>query len=196
MRNRCPHCGVFKSMKTAVDIAYLRQHIQDVPDFPVQGVTFKNITPLFKNPRAFRMAVNGLIDYFKDSDVQVIVGVESRGFLLSAPMAYVMEAGKVMARKKGKLPGTPNDIIACAHGLEYGNSVLEMHTDSIKKGERVLIIDDVLATGGTVGAAVNLVERLGGVVVGLGFLIDLSEFAEFEGRKKLAGYKVHSLIQY
>ncbi len=189
MRNRCPCCGVSKSMKTIVDATYLRQYITDVPDFPVPGVTFKNITPLFRNPKAFRMAVDGLITHFKDADAQVIVGIESRGFLLSAPMAYVMEAGKIMARKKGKLPG---EVIECAHGLEYGDSVLEIHADAIRKGERVLIIDDVLATGGTVGAAVNLVERLGGIVVGLGFLIELP----LGGREKLARYEIRSLIQY
>ncbi|MDO8600679.1 MAG: adenine phosphoribosyltransferase [bacterium] len=180
-------------METIIDTAYLRRHIKDVPNFPKRGIVFKDITPLFRNPKAFGIVVDGLVRQFKDADVQIVMGIESRGFLLSAPMAYVMEVGKVMARKKGKLPG---EVIGCAHGLEYGDSVLEIHADAIRKGERVLIIDDVLATGGTVGAAVNLVERLGGIVVGLGFLIDLAEFAQCEGRKKLAGYKIRSLIQY
>lgn len=185
-----PHKGCpCRLAPTGMEMEYLRGKIGEVQNFPVDGIGFKNITALLEDAEAFRIAVDGLASRFADKGIKKVVGIESRGFEFSGSVAYLLGAGTVMARKKGKLPG---DIIACAHELEYGISILEMRIDSITKGERVLIIDDVLATGGTALAAVNLAERLGGVVVGLGFLLELP----LGGREKLNGYSIHSLIRY
>ena len=172
------------------DFGWLKNHITEVPDFPRPGVDFKDITPLFADPDAFRFAVDALADHVAGDQIDVVVAVEARGFITAAPVAYRLGAGVVMVRKAGKLPRLVESTV---YSLEYGEGTLEVHADQIPSGARVLIIDDVLATGGTAGAAVELVERLGGVVVGLGFLIEL---AFLHGRDKLAGRDVTTLVTY
>ena len=169
---------------------HLRRKIREVLDFPTPGIRFKDITPLLEDEASFREAIDGITEFLKDKKVDKIVGIDARGFLLAAPIAYLLKAGMVIVRKRGKLP---HKIITQAHTLEYGEASLEVHVDSIHAGERIAIIDDVLATGGTAGAAVKLVERLGGKVVGVGFLLELSRL---KGHKKLKGHRVHSLIRF
>ncbi len=172
------------------DYSYLKSKIREVSDFPMPGVNFKDITPLLGDAKAFRDVVDGLVDAFKGERLDRVVGIDARGFLLAAPVAYLLNIGFVMVRKKGKLP---YDILREYHELEYGKAAMEIHTDSIAKGERVAIIDDVLATGGTALAAIRLVESLKAEVVGLGFLV---EIAGFPGRERLKNYSIHSLISY
>jgi len=172
------------------DVEYLKKKIRDIEDFPTKGVVFKDIAPVMDDGGAFSDIIQNMIECLRGYEVDTVVGIESRGFMFSAPLSYALNAGAVMARKQGKLPA---ETISVAHALEYGKSVLEIHKDSISKGERVVIIDDVLATGGTLGAAVKLVERLGGVVVALGVLLELEEF---DGRKALDGYDVFSVLKY
>lgn len=172
----------------------MNQHIdfqsklRKISDFPRPGVIFYDITPLLEDPGMFRKAIDGVTGFFKDQKIDKVVGIDARGFLLASPAAYLLQAGLVIVRKKGKLP---YEIIREYHELEYGRASLEVHTDSIRKGENVVIIDDVLATGGTLGAAVKLVEKLEGNIVGIGFLL---EIAEFGGRKKFPGHNIQSLI--
>lgn len=170
---------------------FLKRKIREIKDFPTPGISFKDIMPLLEDQKAFKAAVKGLATPFKKMKINKVVGIDARGFLFASAVAYVLGAGMVAARKKGKLP---YDKISQTHELEYGESLLEMHVDSVSSGERVLIIDDVLATGGTAEAAVKLVKRLGGNVVGLGFLIELP----LGGRDKLKKYrtKINSLIYY
>ena len=163
--------------------------IRDVPDFPQPGVLFKDITPILRNPRALREAVDAMSTPFLDADIDVIVGLESRGFVFGAPMAYNMGLGFAPVRKLGKLPA---DKIYVEYELEYGSSTFEMHRDAVEPGQRVLIVDDLLATGGTMRASIDLVERLGGQVVGLSFLVELGFL---HGRDKLKGYDIHSIIR-
>lgn len=164
--------------------------IRDVPDFPVQGILFKDITTLLTNPQAFHHVVDNLIERFRDRKIDVVAAIESRGFIFGAPLAYQLEAGFVPVRKPNKLPA---DKIAEEYSLEYGTNVLEMHTDAVMPGQRVLVVDDLLATGGSAKATVNLVERLGGTVVGVAFLIELTFL---NGVDKLKGYDVYSIIKY
>jgi adenine phosphoribosyltransferase len=166
----------------------IRSLVRDVPDFPISGILFKDIAPVLEDRHAFREAVNLLSLRFPAVDK--VVGIESRGFVFASAIAYLAGAGTVMARKKGKLP---YETVTEEHELEYGQGVLEMHIDSVRPGERVAIVDDVLATGGTAAAAVRLVERLGGEVVLLGFLIELPELA---GRGRLPGYPIVSLLLF
>ncbi len=174
----------------ALDSDGLKSLIRDIPDWPQPGVTFKDITPLLNQPVAFNQAVDALADAYRQTHVDRVLGVEARGFIFAAPVAYHLEAGFVPVRKVGKLPW---EIEQEEYALEYGTDLLEMHRDAVVPGDQVLIVDDVLATGGTASATARLVERLGGVVVGFGFLIDL---AFLGGRTKLAGYPVVSLLQY
>lgn len=171
------------------DFSHLKAKIRDIQNFPIDGIQFKDITPLLEDKKAFREAIEGLVAHFKGQKIYKVVGVDARGFLLASAVAYLLNAGMVVIRKKGKLPWT---TILREHDLEYGKGALEIHTDAIKKGERVLIIDDVLATGGTAEAAARLVEDLGGEIVGLGFLLELP----LGGRKRLKKYKTESLIRY
>ncbi|HYM20910.1 MAG TPA: adenine phosphoribosyltransferase [Candidatus Kapabacteria bacterium] len=168
----------------------LESYIRDIPDFPKPGIVFKDISPLLENPDAFRLAVNAFEELVKDVVIDKIVGIESRGFLFGAPLADRIGAGFVMARKKNKLPA---DRISISYDLEYGTNTIEMHNDSITAGEHVLVIDDVLATGGTANAACSLVEQLGGAVSALAFLIELTFL---DGRKQLEGRSVLRLIEY
>lgn len=172
------------------DFGWLKNHITEVPDFPRPGVDFKDITPLFADPDAFRFAVDALADHVAGDQIDAVVAIEARGFITAAPVAYRLGAGVVMVRKAGKLP---RQVESTVYALEYGQDTLEVHADQIPSGARVLIVDDVLATGGTAAAAVELVERLGGVVVGLGFLLEL---VFLHGRDRLAGRDVTTLVTY
>jgi adenine phosphoribosyltransferase len=174
----------------AGDAIWLKEHIRDIPDFPQPGVVFKDITPLLSDVDAFRFTIDALADHFAGRPVDKVLGIEARGFIAAAPVAYRFGAGFVPVRKAGKLPW---QIEKQEYTLEYGTDLLEIHRDSVAPGERALVVDDVLATGGTASAAVRLVEKLGGVVVGLAFIIELSFLG---GRRKLEGYDTLSLITY
>ncbi len=168
----------------------LSAKIRDVPDWPQPGIVFKDIMPLLADPVAFREAVDRLADWAEPRRPEVILGGEARGFIIGAALAYKLGCGFVAARRPGKLPWR---TVSAEYALEYGSNTLELHDDAVAGGGRVLVHDDVLATGGTAKAKVDLVERLGGEVVGVAFLIEL---AFLNGRERLAGYDVHSLIQY
>ena len=166
----------------------LEQHIAEVPDFPQKGIAFKDITPLLRDPHAFSVAVHALKDRCADLAVDAVVSIEARGYLLGAPLALLWGVGFVPIRKIGKLP---RETYRADYELEYGLSTIEMHRDSLKAGERALIIDDVLATGGTMEGAIHLVEQSGATVVGLGVLLELEAL---RGRKRLKGYRLESLL--
>jgi adenine phosphoribosyltransferase len=168
----------------------LRAKIREIPDFPKPGILFYDITTLLKDAGAFREAIGLMLEPYRDERVDVVVGMESRGFIFSAPMAYELAAGLVPVRKLGKLPA---ETLTVEYALEYGSNTLEVHRDAIEPGRRVLIVDDLLATGGTVRGTIELVERLKGEVVGLAFLVEL-EF--LKGRERLEGRRVTSVIQY
>jgi adenine phosphoribosyltransferase len=174
----------------APDVAWLRRHVRDVPDFPKPGVVFKDITPLLADVVAFSSVVDLIVLAFGRGNMDKVCGIEARGFILAAPVAYHAGAGFFPIRKEGKLPG---DTASESYTLEYAEATLEVHKDAIDPGDRVLIVDDVLATGGTAAAAARLVERLGGRVVGIACLIEL-EF--LGGRSRLEGYDLVSLIRY
>jgi adenine phosphoribosyltransferase len=164
--------------------------IDDVPDFPKKGILFKDITTLLKDARAFRQSIDQLTDLVRPHTPQMVIGMESRGFIFAAPIAYQLDAGFVPVRKLGKLPG---EVISTEYDLEYGTNTLELHSDAISAGDRVLIVDDLLATGGTVSATIELVERLQGKVVAVAFLVELLTLS---GRDRLGDYEVISLIQF
>ncbi len=168
----------------------LRSHIRDIPDFPAPGIVFKDITPLLLDPEALEAAVDGLAEWARSRDVQFVVAAEARGFILGAALARELGAGFVPARKPGKLPA---DTISADYILEYGVDALELHADAIAHGERVLIHDDLLATGGTAQALADLVRQIGGEVVGFAFLVELGFLG---GREKLGDADVHALIGY
>ena len=168
----------------------MREHIRDIVDYPKPGVVFRDITPLLGNAAAFGRAVDDLVARFDDVQVDRVVGVESRGFILSAPVAYRLRAGFVPVRKAGKLPWA---VAREEYELEYGTDKLEIHRDAIHPGERILVVDDVLATGGTAAATSRLVEALGGVVAGLGFLIEIEVLG---GRARLGERRIESLTGY
>jgi len=182
--------GSFYGILGAMAFEYLKTKIRDIPDFPTPGIRFKDITPLLEDKRAFRETIDGLTSFFHAKSVDKVVGIDARGFLLASAVAYLLGAGVVIVRKRGKLPWQK---IIQEHDLEYGQGALEIHNDSVLRGERVVIIDDVLATGGTAGAAVRLVEALEGTIVGIGFLLEILPLG---GREKLKPYPIHSLIQY
>jgi len=168
----------------------LKTVIRNIPDFPVPGVQFKDITTLLKNPAAYRQAIDGIVDSIKDLDADTVVGPEARGFIVCASVAYAAGLSFVPARKPGKLPAA---VSRYEYALEYGTDSLEIHKDAIRPGSRVVIADDLLATGGTALAVTRLVESMGGKVVGLRFIIELNEL---KGRELLKDYDVYSLIQY
>ena len=168
----------------------LKQLIREVPDFPKPGINFYDITTLLKHPEGLRKTVDALAKSFEGERVDTVIGVEARGFIFAPALAYHLGAGFVPVRKPKKLPA---ECISVSYDLEYGQDTLEMHRDAVGQGHRVLIADDLLATGGTAKAVCDLVEKLGGTVAGLGFVVEL-EF--LPGRKKLEGYDVRSLIKY
>ncbi|MCU1500714.1 MAG: apt [Ilumatobacteraceae bacterium] len=169
---------------------WITDHIRDIVDYPTPNVTFRDITPLLGDADAFHRAVDELADRFVDVDTSRVLGVEARGFILAAPIAYRAHAGFVPVRKAGKLPWA---VVREEYSLEYGTDKLEIHRDAIRPGERVLVIDDVLATGGTAAATCRLVEELGGVVVGLGFLLEIGGLG---GRERLGERHIESLATY
>ncbi len=168
----------------------LRAAIRDVPDFPEPGVVFKDITPLLQDPELLRISCDLLAEPFRDREVDLVLGVESRGFIFGPPVALALRAGFQIARKPGKLPW---DTIGESYELEYGKGQIEIHRDAIQSGQRVLLLDDVVATGGTAGAAARLVTRMGAQVVGCAFLIELDFLG---GREKLPNLDVHSVLSY
>jgi adenine phosphoribosyltransferase len=168
----------------------LADYIHDIPDFPKPGIVFKDITPLFLDADALREAVDALAGYARACDAEYVVSAEARGFVLGAAVAAAVGAGFILARKPGRLP---REVASVEYQLEYGVDALEVHADAIRDGARVLVHDDLLATGGTAAALCGLVEQAGGVVTGCAFVIEL-EF--LKGRERLAGYDVHSLIRY
>lgn len=168
----------------------LYDFVASIPDFPEAGINFRDITPLLADGAAYAEATRQIADYARQKGVSVIVGPESRGFLVGGPVANELGIGLVPARKPGKLP---REVIRESYSLEYGKAALEIHTDSIKPGDKVMITDDLLATGGTIAATIRLVERLGGEVVALAFLIELNDL---HGRDKLAGYDILTLMNY
>ena len=168
--------------------ALLAARVRDIPDFPKPGVTFKDITPLLGDPSTFRVTIDAIVEPYAGDRVTKVLGVEARGFILAAPVAYGLGAGFVPVRKVGKLPWA---VESAEYALEYGTDVLEVHQDAVTAGERVLIVDDVLATGGTAAATVRLAEALGAEVAGLSFLIEL---AFLDGRRLLPGRRVSALL--
>ncbi|WP_297134021.1 adenine phosphoribosyltransferase [Terrisporobacter sp.] len=168
----------------------LKQTVRVIEDFPKEGISFKDITTLLQDGEALKYAIDQMIEDLKDKNVDLIAGPEARGFLMGTPVAYGMGIGFIPVRKPGKLPG---EVESYEYDLEYGSNRLEIHKDAIKPGQRVAIVDDLLATGGTMEAAAKLIEKLGGEVVSMQFLIELEDL---EGREKLANYDVNSLIKY
>ena len=168
----------------------LKSYIRDIPDFPEPGIMFRDITPLLQDVEAFRFTIDRLLDRFKDDRLDAIVAVESRGFLFGAPLAYEMRRPLVPVRKPGKLPAETHTT---EYTLEYGKSSMEIHVDGVSPGQRVLLVDDLLATGGTLEAGVRLVDMSGGVVSAVAVIIELTQLS---GRQRLQGYDVFSLVQY
>lgn len=168
----------------------LKKHIRSIPDFPKPGILFRDITTLLKDKKAFKSAVESLVNKYKKKKIDKVVAVEARGFILGGVLAHKLGVGFVPVRKPGKLPWKTNSV---TYALEYGTDTLEMHHDAINPGERVLIVDDLLATGGTVKAVTDLVKQLQGKIIGIAFLIELTDL---KGREKLKDYPVYSLIKY
>jgi len=170
-----------------MDLANL---IRAIPDFPIEGILFRDITTMLSKPDAFKAAIDALVESQSGKEVAQVVAIESRGYIFGAPMAYQMDAGLTLVRKPGKLPA---ETVSVEYSLEYGTNTLEMHADAFEPGTPVIVVDDLLATGGSAKAAIDLVERIGGVVVGVVFLIELDALG---GAKKLTDYDVFSLIHY
>lgn len=178
-------------LKEGVMLEQLQQKIRDVPDFPKKGIIFKDITTLIKDPVAFHQVIDHFYEQFKNDQVDYVVAIESRGYLFGAPLAYKLNAGLVIVRKPGKLP---SEVERVEYALEYGSDALEIHKDAIDTGKRCLVIDDLLATGGTVNAACQLVEKVGGQIVATAFMIELKDL---DGAKKLpSNAKLYSMFSY
>ncbi|WAH38437.1 adenine phosphoribosyltransferase [Alicyclobacillus dauci] len=167
-----------------------RSWIRDIPNFPKEGILFRDITPLLGNGDAYKAAINTLAEQAKNWGAEVIIGPEARGYVVGAPLSYSLGIGFVPVRKKGKLP---SETVSVTYDLEYGKDILEIHTDAIQPGQKVVVADDLLATGGTMAATIELVQKLGGDVVGAAFFIELLPLS---GRDKLQGIPVHTLVQY
>ena len=168
----------------------LKKYVAEIQDFPIEGILFRDVTPLMQDGEAYKACIDEIIAYGKKVNADLIVGPEARGFLFGCPVAYGLNIGFAPIRKPGKLP---RETINVSYDLEYGSNVLHMHKDAIKPGQRVLIVDDLLATGGTVAAATKIVEELGGTVAGIAFVIELEDL---KGRELLEGYDVLSLMKY
>src|SRR5512143_3675920 len=168
----------------------LKSKIRDIPDFPKKGILFRDITTLLKDESAFQKVIEKFTAFYEDEEIEKVVGIESRGFILGAPLSYTLGAGFVPVRKPGKLP---SDIYEAKYELEYGTDTLTVHQDAVTPGQRVLVVDDLLATGGTMAATLDLLGQMGAVVVGVAFLIELTEL---KGRDKLKGHHVISLVSY
>ncbi len=168
----------------------LSKYIASVPNYPEEGVVFRDISPLMADGEAYHYATQQIVNYAKDKDVEMIVGPEARGFIVGCPVAYAMGVGFAPARKKGKLP---REVVEVNYGLEYGKDTLQIHKDAIRPGQRVLVVDDLLATGGTLAATIELIEELGGIVVGTAFLVELEDL---RGRDKIEGYDIFTLLKY
>lgn len=168
----------------------LKKYIKDIPDFPEPGVLFRDVTPLLADKYAYQESIRLLSDFAKEKKVDLVVGPEARGFLFGCPVALALNCGFVPVRKPGKLP---REVVSQSYDLEYGSNEIQMHSDSIQPGQNVLIVDDLLATGGTVDAAVSLIEKMGGNVVGIAFLIELEAL---KGRELLKDYDVYSVLKY
>ena len=168
----------------------LEEYVVTIPDFPEPGIMFRDITSVIQDPDGLKLAIDGLVGLVKDLDFDLVIGPESRGFIFGVPVAYLLNKGFIPVRKKGKLP---RETVSMKYDLEYGQAEVEIHKDAIRPGQKVVIVDDLIATGGSAEAAVKLVEQLGGQVVRILFVMEL---AGLEGRKKLEGYSVESLIVY
>ena len=168
----------------------LEDYVVTIPDFPEPGIMFRDITSVIQDPEGLKLAIDGLADLLKDTDYDLVVGPESRGFIFGVPVAYLQGKGFIPVRKKGKLP---RKTVSRKYDLEYGQAEIEIHEDAVKPGQRVVIVDDLIATGGSAEAAAKLVEQIGGVVVKMVFVMEL---AGLQGRKRLEGYDVDSLIIY
>ena len=168
----------------------LKKYIADVKDFPEQGIIFRDISPLMANGEAYRYSIKEIVKYAQDLNVDKVVGPEARGFMVGCPVAVELGCGFAMARKKGKLP---RETVEVSYGLEYGKATLQLHQDAILPGDKVLVCDDLLATGGTTAATIELVEKLGGEVVGLAFL---TELLDLKGRDLIQGYDIFTLMEY
>ena len=168
----------------------LKKYIRNIPNFPKAGILFRDITTLLKNKKAYKLAVDALVDKYKNKKIDIVVAIEARGFILGGAIAHKLGAGFVPVRKKGKLPAKTNSV---TYALEYGTDTLEMHHDAIKPKDRVLIVDDLLATGGTVKAVVDLIKQQKAKITGIAFLIELTDL---KGKDKLKGYPIYSLIKY
>jgi adenine phosphoribosyltransferase len=168
----------------------LKDTIRSIPDWPIQGVIFRDLTTLMQDPKAFKAACDLLFDRYKDMDIDKIVGIDARGFVFGAVLAYKLGIGFVPVRKKGKLPAK---TMQETYSLEYGEDTLEIHEDAVKPGERVIIVDDLIATGGTVGATVNLVKKLGGDILECAFVVELPDL---KGREQIKGCKVYSITEF
>ena len=172
--------------------AYIRRHIRTVPDWPEPGVQFRDITPLLSNPRVFRVLIDAFVHRYFDARIDAVAGLDARGFIIGSVLAYELNIGFIPIRKKGKLPFT---TVAETYELEYGSATVEMHTDAVKPGERVLLIDDLVATGGTMLAGARLLQRLGAQVIECAAIVDLPELGG-SARVREAGLKLHTLVDF
>ncbi|HKL13740.1 MAG TPA: adenine phosphoribosyltransferase [Halanaerobiales bacterium] len=165
-------------------------YIRNIPDFPKEGILFKDITPLLKDKKAFKAAIDQMAKEYEDVDIDYVVGIEARGFIIGTPMAYALNKGFIPVRKPGKLP---YDKLTASYDLEYGSNELEIHSDAIEEGDNILLVDDLLATGGTTKASVDLIEELGGNIVSIAFLLEL---IDLNGREKIEEYDIFTLLQH
>jgi len=168
----------------------LKEYVTTVENWPKEGISFKDITTIMDNGPAFKYAVDKIVEFAKEVGAEIIVGPEARGFIIGCPVAYALEVGFAPVRKEGKLP---REVVRVEYGLEYGSDVLTMHKDAVKPGQKALIVDDLLATGGTVDATIQLINKLGGEVVGCAFIIELEDL---NGREKIDNYPIKTLIEY
>jgi len=166
----------------------IKEFIREIPDFPKEGILFKDITPILHNPETYNYVIDKMVEYYSDFEIDYVAAIEARGFLFGPQIAMRLNKGFIPIRKPGKLPA---DVISAEYELEYGTNTIEIHKDAVKPGDKILLIDDLLATGGTTRAAINLIEKLEGEVVGIGFLLEL---LALEGRAELKGYNIYSLI--